>query len=92
MTQRQLAEAAQLHRATIERIEAGARRTRRSTLERIAAALVVADASLGSVETVADAMAERAVLARPTGEQIRRASQETKRASLAAQAEQRSDD
>lgn len=39
MTQQQLADAAQLSRSQVRRIEAGTRRTRRSTLERIAEAV-----------------------------------------------------
>jgi transcriptional regulator with XRE-family HTH domain len=57
LTQRELAEGACLTRSHVERIEAGVRRTRRSTLERMAATLTVAEPD---PEHLADALAELA--------------------------------
>lgn len=57
LSQERLAERAELSAGTIGRIEAGTRRTRFSTLERIAAALTDADPSLGESESLAVSLA-----------------------------------
>jgi transcriptional regulator with XRE-family HTH domain len=58
LTQAKLAELAKLSVSTVGRIEAGARRTRRSTLGRIAAVVAPrADPSLGESEPLADSLA-----------------------------------
>ena len=53
LSQRELAEAASLSRSSIERIEAGARRTRRSTLQRIVAALGEEEALIDELAALA---------------------------------------
>jgi transcriptional regulator with XRE-family HTH domain len=57
LTQAKLAELAELSVSTVSRIEAGARRTRRSTLGRIAAVVARTDPSLGEPEPLADSLA-----------------------------------
>lgn len=58
MTQESLALAAGISRVQLARIEGGTRRTRRSTLTRLAAALIVEAPSLGSVERLVDDLVE----------------------------------
>lgn len=60
VTQGELALAAGLSRVQLARIETGVRRTRRSTLTRIAAALVFEAPTLGSVERLVDDLVEEA--------------------------------
>lgn len=60
MTQASLALAAGLSRVQLARIETGTRRTRRSTLTRIAAALVVEVPKLGPVERLVEDFVEEA--------------------------------
>ena len=62
LTQARLAELAQASASTIGKIEAGTRRTRRSTLGRIATALVGLHPDLGDADELAD---DLAVLAGP---------------------------
>jgi transcriptional regulator with XRE-family HTH domain len=57
LTQAKLADLAGLSVSTVGRIEAGARRTRRSTLGRIVAAVARADPSLGEPEPLVDSLA-----------------------------------
>lgn len=57
LSQAALARAAQLNGATISRVEAGTRRTRRSTLERIASALVAELPDLGDADRLTDDLA-----------------------------------
>lgn len=52
LTQREVALGAALSRTHVDRLEAGRRRTRRSTLRRIAAVFVVEEPRLGSVDRV----------------------------------------
>lgn len=59
MTQEQVALGAGMHRVHLDRLESGKRRTRRSTLTRIAAVFVVQEPRLGPVgRLVADLVAE----------------------------------
>lgn len=60
LTQAQLGLLAGLSRVQVARIEAGTSRTRRSTLRRLAAALVVVNPSLGPAERLADDLADAA--------------------------------
>jgi transcriptional regulator with XRE-family HTH domain len=65
VSQATLAERAELARTTVERIEGGTRRTRRSTLERIAEALDRSDATEELVALVGPALAPESAYARP---------------------------
>jgi transcriptional regulator with XRE-family HTH domain len=75
MTQRELAVAAGLSRTHVDRLEHGTRRTRRSTLTRIAAAFVVEVPKLGPVDRLVDdfvreagpALAEESIYAERVG-------------------------
>jgi transcriptional regulator with XRE-family HTH domain len=60
LTQRELGNAAELSLGTISQIELGDRRTRHSTLRRIAAALVAAQPSLTDSNALAASLAEAA--------------------------------
>lgn len=60
VTQNELALAAGLSRVQVARIETGVRRTRRSTLTRIAAALVFEAPTLGAVERLVDDLVNEA--------------------------------
>lgn len=60
LSQAAVAEHSGVHPRTIGRIEAGQRRTRRSTLRRILIALTNADGSLGDIEYLLDGLVRRA--------------------------------
>jgi transcriptional regulator with XRE-family HTH domain len=60
LSQRRLADLAGLHRVSVARIEAGQRRTRRSTLARIAMALTATCPELGSPGALVDELARLA--------------------------------
>ncbi len=62
LTQQALAFRAELSESQLYRIEAGTRRTRRSTLDRLAGALVEACSGLGSPSEVADRLVAGRVL------------------------------
>lgn len=60
LSQSDVAFSAGLHRVSIDRLEHGKRRTRRSTLTRIAAAFVLAEPRLGPVEELAASFVDAA--------------------------------
>lgn len=60
LSQADVAFSAGLHRVSIDRLEHGKRRTRRSTLTRIAAAFVLAEPRLGPVERLAESFVDAA--------------------------------
>lgn len=85
LTQAELALYADLHRVQVARIERGMSRTRRSTLERLAAALVVSNPGLGSAHRLADDLVEAAgpALAEESAYAERVARRRAKRSELA---------